>query len=140
MDQPCEDTDLYPHIKNHKFKKDGRGAFYAIHSKWLGPNHVNTTASEAEAALQMSMYDGEMEQGKVCIPTCQVHIIIENLKEYGYQVLDLRSNVQYLLNGFRYEKLSTAVATVKAHPDKYEKDFDAVVAFLTQYMDKWGPA
>ena len=59
--------------------------------------------------------------GKMCCPTCQVHLI-----EYGYQGLD------YLLNGIRCDKLSTAVATVRVHPDKYEKDFDAVVAFLTK--------
>ena len=35
--------------------------------------------------------------------------------------------------------MSTAVATVRAHPDKYEKDFDAVVALLTQYIDKKAP-
>ena len=35
--------------------------------------------------------------------------------------------------------MSTAVATVRAHPDKYKKDFDAVVAFLTQYIDKKAP-
>ena len=33
----------------------------------------------------------------------------------------------------------TAVAAVRAHPDRYEKDFDAVVAFLTQYIDKKTP-
>ena len=32
--------------------------------------------------------------------------------------------------------MSTAVATVRAHPDRYEKDFEAVIAFLTQYIDK----
>ena len=32
--------------------------------------------------------------------------------------------------------MSTTVAAVRAHPDRYEKDFDAVVAFLTQYIDK----
>ena len=35
--------------------------------------------------------------------------------------------------------MSTAVAAVKAYPDKYEKDFDMVVAFLTQYIDKKEP-
>ena len=35
--------------------------------------------------------------------------------------------------------MSTAVATVMAHLDKYEKDFDADVFFLTQYIDKQGP-
>ena len=32
--------------------------------------------------------------------------------------------------------MSTAVAIVRAHTDKYEKDFDAVVAFLTHYIEK----
>ena len=58
LDQICKDTDLYPYIKQHKSKRDDRGAFYAIHSRWLGLNHVNATASEAEMALQISTYDG----------------------------------------------------------------------------------
>ena len=35
--------------------------------------------------------------------------------------------------------MSTVVTTVRRHPDKYEKDFDAVVAFLTHYIDKRVP-
>ena len=35
--------------------------------------------------------------------------------------------------------MSTAVAAVRAYPDKYEKDFDAVVAFLSQYIDRKAP-
>ena len=42
------------HMFNYKYKMDGREAFYAIH---LGPNHVNTTSSEAEAA-----HDGEKKE------------------------------------------------------------------------------
>ena len=41
------------------FKKGGKVAYYAIHSRWLGPKHVTSTASEAEVALQMLTYDGE---------------------------------------------------------------------------------
>ena len=59
LDQICKDTDLYPYVKQHKSKKDGRGSFYSIHSRWLGPNHMNATASEAEMALQMLTYDRE---------------------------------------------------------------------------------
>ena len=44
LDQICRDTDLYPYIKQHKSKRDHRGAFYAIHSRWLGLNNVNATA------------------------------------------------------------------------------------------------
>ena len=35
-----------------------------------------------------------------------------------------------------FDKFSTAVAAVRAHSDKYKKDFDIVVAFLIQYSDK----
>ena len=32
-DQICKDTDLYSYIKQHESKSNGRGAFYAIHSR-----------------------------------------------------------------------------------------------------------
>ena len=35
LDQICKDTDLCPYVKQHKPKRDGRGAFYAIYSRWL---------------------------------------------------------------------------------------------------------
>ena len=59
LNQIYKDTDLYPYVKQHKSKRDGRGAFYAIYSRWLVLNHVNVTASEAEMALQMTrtVYD-----------------------------------------------------------------------------------
>ena len=67
------------------------------------------------------------------------HNILGNLMEYGYQELDPGSKVRYLLNGVRCDKLSTVVVAVRVHSDKYEKDFDAVSAFLTQYIDKRAP-
>ena len=36
------------HIKSMKVDQE---AFNAIHAKWLGPNHVNTMAPEAENNL-----------------------------------------------------------------------------------------
>ena len=59
LNQICKDAYLYPNVKQHKSKRDSRGAFYAIQSRWLGLNHVNATASEAELALQTSTYDGK---------------------------------------------------------------------------------
>ena len=35
--------------------------------------------------------------------------------------------------------MSTVVATVMAHPDKYMKDFNIVVTFLSQYINKKAP-
>ena len=80
-----------------------------------------------------------MELGKVCCLTHQVPYYPGKNMECGYQGLDQRSKVQYLLNGIRFDKLSTAVTLVRMHPNKYEKDLDAVVAFLTQYINKRAP-
>ena len=57
LDQTCYNIDLYPYVKGHKSKRLGRGIYYAIHSMWLGLNHVNATASKTKMTLQMSTYD-----------------------------------------------------------------------------------
>ena len=56
--------------------------------------------------------------------------------EYGYYGLDPESKDQYLLDGIRCDMLSTTVAAIKMHPNVYEKDFDAAVAFLTKYITR----
>ena len=58
--------------------------------------------------------------------------------EYGYQGTDPGLNVPYLYSSTICDKLSTEVTSVR-HPDKYKKDLDTVVAFLTKYIDKRAP-
>ena len=41
-----------------------------------------------------------------------------------------------MLNIISYGKMSTAVATVMACPDRYEWDFDVVVTYLSWYIEK----
>ena len=93
-------------------------------------------------ALQMLTCDGEKKTWnweKYVAWHVKYHIILGNLMEYGYQGFDPGSKFWYLLNGIRCDRLSTAVTIVRVHPDKYEKDFDTVVAFLTQYINKRAP-
>ena len=49
--------------------------------------------------------------------------------EYGYQSLYPGFKVKYLLNDI---KCDSTASTVRVHQDKYKKDFDTAVAFLTQ--------
>ena len=48
LDQICKDTNLYPHVKQYKSKRDCRRAFCVGHFTCLGLNHMNGTASETE--------------------------------------------------------------------------------------------
>ena len=142
LNQICKDTDLYSYVKQHKFKTVGRGAFYGIHSRWLSPNHINATVSEAEMALQTSTFDCEKKAWKwekYVAQHVKYHIIMGNLMENGYQGIDTGSKVRYLLNGIRCDKFSLAITAVTMHPDKYEKNLDSVVTFLTQYINKISP-
>ena len=50
---------MYPYAKQHKSKRMVEGHTYDTPSRWLGPNHVNAIASEAELALQMSIGNNE---------------------------------------------------------------------------------
>ena len=59
LDQICKDTDLFPCVKQQKSKRDGRKAFYAIHSRWLCTNNENSTASEAKLVVKISTDYGE---------------------------------------------------------------------------------
>ena len=43
------------------------------------------------------------------------------------------------MNGIKCHRSTKAIATVRAHPDKYKNDFNALVAFLTQYIGKTAP-
>ena len=98
----------------------------------------STTASEAEAAHQMSMYDGEENTWnweKYVSWQVKYHVILKNLKEYGYENLDPWTKIHHLLNGIKCDELSSAIATVRSHADKYEKSFDEVVALITQCIE-----
>ena len=86
-------------------------------------------------ALQKSACDDEKKAWnweRYVAQHVKCHIILRNLIKYGQKDLEPGSKVQYLLNEMSCDKLSTAVTSVRVHPDKYKKDFDAVVALLTQ--------
>ena len=40
----------------------------------------------------------------------------------------------HLIYGISCAKMSTAVATIKVHSDRFEIDFDLVVTYLSQYV------
>ena len=85
------------------------------------------------------MYGGEMKTWNWKTYMSQhvkYHIILKNLKENKYQHLNPGIKVCQLLNGIRWEMVSVVVAAVKAHPDKYVKDFDAVTTFFTSTLTK----
>ena len=90
----------------------------------------------------MSTYDDEKKAWnwkKYIAWHVKHHIILKNVTEYGYQCLDPKTKVHDLLNNMRCGKLYTVATTVRAHPDKHEKDFETIFTYLSQYIDERGP-
>ena len=111
MDKICIDTDLYPYFKQHKSKRDCRGAFYFIHPRWQALKHENANVMLKQHSRHQSVIRRRKHgPGKICV-LATYHIIFENLKEYGYQGLDLGLKVHFLLNGICCDKeLYTSIA------------------------------
>ena len=81
------------------------------------------TASETEATLQTSTYDGETKAlNWENYASCHVkyHIILKILMEYGYQELGPGTQVCHMTR-------CPQQFAIKAHPDRYKKKFDLVV-------------
>ena len=95
---------------------------------WDGPTDVNVWWQK----------EG-MELGKECSLPCQVPYYPHEPHGIWVPRPWSGSKVRYLLNVIRCEGLFTAVIAVRAHPDRYEKDVDAVIAFLSQYIDRKAP-
>ena len=82
--------------------------YYAIHFRWLGPNHVNATASEAEMALQLSTHEREKKAWKwekFVAKHVKYHMILGNIMEYRYQGLNLVLESPWHLRNQHYKLL-----------------------------------
>ena len=77
-----------------------------------------------------------MKLGKLCCLKCQVPYYPE--KPYGTWAPRPQPRIKSLMPAHQHQ-VSIADAAVRAHQDKYEKNFDAVVTFLSQYINKGAP-
>lgn len=85
--------------------------------------HVDVTVLKAKTMLQTSTYESKKKAwkgGKYISYLVKYHIILKNLEEYGCQELYPWMKVNLIFNGIRCDKMSTAAATTKEHPDKYD--------------------
>ena len=92
-------------IKTFKAKCNGRGAWLALWSYYLGPNNLDHMASEAEKSLASVHYNGESRNftfDKFLMHMLKQHNIIEGLETHGL-VTDMteRRKVFILLEGIK---------------------------------------
>ena len=66
------------------------------------------------------------------------HAIMESLTDYGFSGMDNGTKVLHFLQGIMSSESEVTVIVVRAQPENYGTDFDAVVSYLGQMVMKKG--
>ena len=121
----CIGTPAYQYIS--RLTADGRAAWDALMTNYLGPQHVGNQATIFEAKITGSRYDGESARftfdNFVNIHKT-AHTRLEGLTDHGYGGMDEGTKIRHFLKGIKTDKLKTVVELVRGNPEF--DTFDAV--------------
>jgi hypothetical protein len=125
-------------IKPYKKSHDGRGAFMALYNHYLGSNNVDNMAGTAEKTLANLVYRGQsarygIEQHILAHKAAQV--MLEGLMEHGYQGIDQKSMVRFLMDSIKTTKLDAPKAQIMASPE-LRTNFDACATLFKDFVSQ----
>eukprot|EP00934_Nitzschia_sp_Nitz4_P001810 Nitzschia sp. Nitz4//scaffold191_size41780//52//5493//NITZ4_007461-RA/size41780-processed-gene-0.69-mRNA-1//1//CDS//3329540163//1810//frame0 len=129
-------TECWTYAKKFRVKKDGRGAYKALHTHYLGENNRDNLAAKAEAKLQTLTYDGEKKRWnweKYVSSHLEQHQILEGLEPFGYKGLDEQSKVRHLQGGIKTRELDTVRTQILASPN-LRRNFDAAATLYADFI------
>ena len=112
----------------------------ALNDHYLGANHKNNMATQAESKLRDTTYNGEKRRWtfeKYVRIHVEQHAILTNLKPYGYSGIDEGSKVRYLMKGIRTNELDPVSTQIMANANLRE-DFDACVNLYQDFIAQKG--
>jgi hypothetical protein len=136
MAEVCRDDKCWTYVKPFQRSKDGRGAFQALHTHYLGANHVNNMASIAEAKLAQAKYYGEKRrynfESYISSLTEQFQVL-NNLVRYGYAGIDEASKVRRLNAGIKTDKLNAPKAQIMSSRT-LQDNFDEAVGLYQDFI------
>jgi hypothetical protein len=129
MSEVCRDDKCWTYIKPFQRSRDGRGAYQAPHTHYLGANHVNNMANIAESKLGLAKYYGEKRRYNFenYISTLNEQFqILNNLRRYGYAGIDEASKVRRLNSGIKTDKLDAPKAQIMSSRALQDNFYDSV--------------
>ena len=132
----CRDKDCWTHVKPFLRKKNGRGAYLALWSYYLGKQNVDNQATTSEKGLELASWSGDSK--RFCFDDyvkihMDHHAILSDLTAHGYAGIDDRSKVRHLLKGIKSCKLD-AVKTAILASSNLRSDFSGCVTLYKDYM------
>ena len=126
----------WTHAKPARRTRNGRLGYFNVFNHYLGPNNVDHMASKAERRLRDVSYHGEKRNWnfeKHVTVHKEQHFILQNLEEHGYNGIDDRSKVRYLIDGIKTSKLDTIKATILSSA-VFRTDFDGCVTLYKDFI------
>jgi hypothetical protein len=138
ISEVCRDDKCWTYVKPFQRSRDGRGAYQALHTHYLGANHVNNMASIAESKLAQATYYGEKRRYNFesYISTLNEQFqVLNNLRRYGYAGIDESSKVRRLNSGIKTDKLNAPKAQImssRALQDNFEDSVGLYQDFIAQ--------
>jgi hypothetical protein len=128
----------WTYVRPAQRTRDGRMAYLALKTHYLGQNYVDQMASAAETKLANTFYNGETRNfpfEKYVRVHVEQHTILQGLVEHGYTGIDPRSKVRYLNNGVKTKMLDTVKTAIMSNP-ALRSDFDACVNLYTEFIQQ----
>ena len=126
----------WTYVKPAQRTRDGRMAYLALYTHFLGPNNVDNMATQAEDELKSTAYNGEQRRRdfeKYVNVHKQQHSIMEGLVEHGYTGIDPRSKVRYLLDGIKTDKFDSVKTRIMSD-STLRSDFDGCVTLYQDFI------
>jgi len=125
------------HVKQSVRRHDGRGAHFALHNQFLGPNNTNDAASKAEAEIESVRYVGERRRFTFETYTRILREQFDTLNDLaernGHAGIDAASQVRKLLSGIKTSKLDVIKSQILASP-ALRQDLDACINLYDDCM------
>ena len=131
-----KDHAAFQYMKPYKRAQDGRAAFLALKSHYLGPNNVNNMATDLETQFEGLTYNQETRRWnfeKYAGKHVELFNTAEDLKEHGYAGLDPSTRVRRLLNGIKTDKLDSVKTRIMSD-STLQSDFDRCVNLFKDFI------
>jgi hypothetical protein len=130
------DTLSWTYMKDFIQPRDGRGAYRALFTHYLGPNNVNNQSAALEKALAMNSYNREGHHWyfeKYIMAQKKHDQILEGLFHYGYLGINACTKVCYLMDGIKTSVLDVPTGQILGNPVLHS-DFDGSVTLYKDFI------
>ena len=132
----CRDEDCWTHVKPYSRKKDGRNAFLALWTYYLGKQNVDNQATTSEKGLELATWSQNTKRYNFD-DYVKIHLdhhqILSDLTAHGYAGIDDRSKVRHLLKGIKSLKMDSVKTAILAS-STLRSDFNGCVTLYKDFM------